>query len=140
MRLVLLDAGPAIAWLDANDPHHSVVREKMGDLAGRLVTTGAVITEVMFFIQEAREGASRLADWLRKMRVDIVDCFGLEALQSAARLMERYADVPMDYADATLVACADELNCGEILTLDIRGFRTYRYRRSNRFDLLLQDG
>ena len=77
MRLVLLDAGPAIAWLDANDPHHSVVREKMGDLAGRLVTTGAVITEVMFFIQEAREGASRLADWLRKMRVDIVDCFGL---------------------------------------------------------------
>ena len=140
MRLVLLDAGPAIAWLDANDPHHSVVREKMGDVAGRLVTTGAVITEVMFFIQEAREGASRLADWLRKMRVDIVDCFGLEALQSAARLMERYADVPMDYADATLVACADELNCGEILTLDIRGFRTYRYRRSKRFDLLLQDG
>ena len=54
--------------------------------------------------------------------------------------MERYADVPMDYADATLVACADELNCGEILTLDIRGFRTYCYRRSKRFDLLLQDG
>lgn len=140
MRLVLLDAGPAIAWLDANDPHHSAVREKMGGLAGRLITTGPVITEVMFFIQEAREGASRLTDWLRKMRVDIVDCFGLEALQSAARLMEGYADVPMDYADATLVACADELNCGDILTLDVRGFRTYRYQRNKRFKLLLQDG
>jgi predicted nucleic acid-binding protein len=140
MKLILLDAGPTIAWLDANDPYHSAVREKMGELTGRLVTTGAVITEVMFFLQEAREGALRLTDWLRRMRVDIVNCFDPESLQSAALLMERYADAPMDYADATLVACADELNCGDILTLDIRGFRTYRYQRNKRFKLLLQDG
>ena len=139
MKLILLDAGPTIAWLDANDPYHSAVREKMGELTGRLVTTGAVITEVMFFLQEAREGALRLTDWLRRMRVDIVNCFDPESLQSAALLMERYADAPMDYADATLVACADELNCGDILTLDIRGFRTYRYQRNKRFKLLLQD-
>jgi predicted nucleic acid-binding protein len=140
MKLILLDAGPTIAWLDANDPYHSAVREKMGELTGRLVTTGAVITEVMFFLQEAREGALRLTDWLRRMRVDIVNCFDPESLQSAALLMDRYADAPMDYADATLVACADELNCGDILTLDIRGFRTYRYQRNKRFKLLLQDG
>lgn len=140
MRLVLLDAGPAIAWLDANDPQHPMVREKMGNLVGKLITTGAVVTEVMFYIQEAREGASRLTHWLRKMRVDIVDCFTGDELQAAARHMERYADVPMDYADATLVACADKLNCGEIVTLDLRGFRTYRYRRNKRFHLLLQDG
>jgi len=140
MRLVLLDAGPAIAWLDANDPHHSAVREKMGDLAGRLITTGAVITEAMFFVQEARAGASRLTDWLRRMRVDVVDCFDVGSLQSAALLMERYADAPMDYADATLVVCADELNCGDVLTLDVRGFRTYRYQRNRSFNLLLQDG
>ena len=73
MKLILLDAGPTIAWLDANDPYHSAVREKMGELTGRLVTTGAVITEVMFFLQEAREGALRLTDWLREMRVDIID-------------------------------------------------------------------
>jgi predicted nucleic acid-binding protein len=140
MKLILLDAGPTIAWLDANDPYHSAVREKMGELTGRLVTTGPVITEVMFFLQEAREGALRLTDWLREMRVDIINCFDPESLQSAALLMERYADAPMDYADATLVACADELNCGDILTLDIRGFRTYRYQRNKRFKLLLQDG
>lgn len=140
MKLILLDAGLTIAWLDANDPYHSAVREKMGELTGKLVTTGAVITKVIFFIQEAREGASRLTDWLRRMRVDIVNCFDPESLQSAALLMERYADAPMDYADATLVACADELNCGDILTLDIRGFRTYRYERNKRSKLLLQDG
>jgi len=139
MKQILLDAGPIIAWLDGNDGYHYAVRDKMGALAGRLVTTGAVVTEVMFFLQEAREGALRLTDWLRKMRVEIIDCFDPESLQSAARLMERYADAPMDYADATLVACADELNCGDILTLDIRGFRTYRYRKTKKFKLLLQD-
>lgn len=139
MKLVLLDADPMIAWLDANNSHHSAVRERMGELTGRLVTTGAVITEVMFFLQEAREGALRLTDWLRKMRVDIIDCFSPDELQSAALLMERYADTPMDFADATLVTAASQLDCGDILTLDIRGFRTYRYHRNKRFKLLLQD-
>jgi predicted nucleic acid-binding protein len=139
MKQALLDAGPIVAWLDANDGHHSAVRDKMGALAGKLVTTGAVVTEAMLFLQEAREGASRLTDWLRKMRVEIVNCFDQESLQSAALLMERYADAPMDYADATLVACADALNCGDILTLDVRGFRTYRYRKNKGFKLLLQD-
>lgn len=140
MNLALLDAGPIISWLDANDGHHSAVREKMGALTGRLVTTGAVVTEAMFFVQEAREGTLRLTDWLHKMRIDIVNCFDSRSLHAAALLMERYADAPMDYADATLVACADELNCGDILTLDVRGFRTYRYQRNKRFKLLLQDG
>ena len=139
MKQALLDAGPIVAWLDANDDHHSAVRDKMGALAGKLVTTGAVVTEAMLFLQEAREGASRLTDWLCKMRVEIVNCFDPGSLQSAAQLMERYADAPMDYADATLVACADELNCGDILTLDVRGFRTYRYRKTKWFKLLLQD-
>ncbi len=139
MKLVLLDAGPIIAWLDANDEHHSAVCGKMGILTGRLVTTGAVVTEAMLFLQDAREGALRLTDWLRRMRVEIIDCFTPGKLKAAAELMARYADVPMDFADATLVQAAGELSCGEILTLDVRGFRTYRYAQSKCFRLLLQD-
>lgn len=139
MKLFLLDAGPIVAWLDAKDGHHSAVCGKMGILTGRLVTTGAVVTEAMFFLQDAREGALRLTDWLRKMRVEIVDCFSPGKLKAAADLMARYADVPMDFADATLVQTAGELSCGEILTLDVRGFRTYRYAQSKCFRLLLQD-
>lgn len=94
----------------------------------------------MFFVQHLANGPARLTEWLRAIRAEIVNCFDPESLRSAALLMERYAGAPMDYADATLVACADELNCGDILTLDIRGFRTYRYRRNKSFTLLLQDG
>ena len=40
--------------------------------------------------------------------------------------MNRYRDVPMDYADATLVVVADALKLGTVLTTDRRGFRAYR--------------
>jgi predicted nucleic acid-binding protein len=46
-----------------------------------------------------------------------------------------YANVPMDFADATLVALAEEFGVGHIFTLDGRGFSTYRWRRTRRFTL-----
>lgn len=54
--------------------------------------------------------------------------------------MHRYADTPMDFADATLVVLAGELETKQVLTLDERGFRTYRYGRNAAFHLVLQDG
>ena len=53
--------------------------------------------------------------------------------------MARYPNVFMDFADATLVVLAENLNTPNILTLDQRGFRTFRYRRNKLFRLLLQD-
>jgi len=139
VKSVLLDTGPIVASLDADDPQHGMVCHEFSSLTGLVVTTGAVVTEAMFFVQNLANGPARLIEWLRGIRAEVVNCFEPERLQPAAYLMARYADAPMDYADATLVACADELNCGDILTLDIRGFRTYRYRKTKRFKLLLQD-
>jgi predicted nucleic acid-binding protein len=47
--------------------------------------------------------------------------------------MERYADAPMDHADATLVAAAEALDTATAFTLDRRGFTTYRLPRGKRF-------
>ena len=52
-----------------------------------------------------------------------------KALREAATLMAKYANVPMDYADATLVLLAEYLGVKDILTLDRRGFSTYRMKR-----------
>ncbi len=46
-------------------------------------------------------------------------------------------DIPMDYADATLVLLADGLEVWEILTLDRRGFSTYRTKGRRAFRLVL---
>ena len=50
--------------------------------------------------------------------------------------MSEYSDLPVDFADACRIHLADELNTGEILTLD-RDFAHYHWRKTRRFDLLI---
>jgi uncharacterized protein len=53
----------------------------------------------------------------------------------AGSLMRKYRDVPMDYADATLVALAEELDTSNVFTLDLGGFRTYRWKTRRAFKI-----
>ena len=55
----------------------------------------------------------------------------------AANLKATYADTPMDFADATLVQLADAVGVIDILTLDRRGFSTYRTAKGKAFRLVL---
>jgi predicted nucleic acid-binding protein len=58
-------------------------------------------------------------------------------LPAAADLMEKYSNLPMDFADATLTLLAEQAELLEILTLDRRGFTVYRTRDSKPFHLVL---
>jgi predicted nucleic acid-binding protein len=50
--------------------------------------------------------------------------------------MARYASLPMDYADAALVAVADALGISTVFTLDRKGFATYRGAGGKRFSVV----
>ena len=50
--------------------------------------------------------------------------------------MEKYHDLPMDFADATLVALAEESEADHVFTLDRKGFSTYRLRGKKTFRLV----
>lgn len=138
MKPCLLDTGPIVAMLDKSDSWHEWVVPRIGALRGRLVTTGAVVTEAMFFMQDIKDGTARLLELLANPRIDIRDGFQPAQLRAAAALMANYSDTPMDFADATLVVLADELETDRVATLDERGFRTYRRRRNRPFTLVLQ--
>ena len=60
-----------------------------------------------------------------------MDFSGAEDLADAARRMEKYADLPMDYPDATLVLLAERLEVFDVLTLDRRGFKVYRSTKAS---------
>ena len=141
MTPVLLDTGPVVALLDAADSQHTFVRAAFAQLpAGRpLVTTAAVITEIMFHLQECVGGPARAVAFIEDAGVRVEQTFNLPHLHAAAALMEKYGYVPMDFADATLVLLAAHYQTGDIATLDARGFRTYRFLRNRAFRLLLQD-
>jgi len=125
----LLDTGPLVAYLDAKDPAHAEVAACLGGFSGQLSTTSAVITEAMYFVSVSASGPGLLADFVTASNMQVYDFAQPKALREAATLMAKYANVPMDYADATLVLLAEYLGLEDILTLDRRGFSTYRMKR-----------
>ena len=138
MTSCLLDTGPLVALLDRSEPDHDRVQRFMAHLRGaRLVTTGAVITEAFYFLSDVQDGPASVASFLDASATEVRDAFGADALAAAVRLMNKYTDIPMDFPDATLVWIADTSGTDTILTLDRRGFSSFRFGKNRRFKLLL---
>lgn len=123
-RDILLDTAPLVAVLDAGDQWHHACADAWVQLADRCITTEAVLTEATHLV--GRAGASALP--LELLLAAGVPVVSLETPghEHAVRLMRRYASLPMDYADATLVVLADALRLTAVFTMDRKGFRAYR--------------
>lgn len=133
-RDVLLDTGPIVATLDARDQWHRDCAGEMERLADRCITTEAVVTEACHMVARGGARGALVIEFLLAAEIPVL---GLElpALREAARLMDRYADVPMDFADASLVVLSHALSIPDAFTIDRRGFRAYRAVRGADFRL-----
>ena len=135
MKPVLIDTGCIVALLDRSERHHQRCVEVVTELSAPLATCEAVIAESCYLLRRMK-GAPKAV--LTNVTTGVFRVpFRLEASADAvARLMRRYADVPMDLAAACLVQMADELDTGHVLTLD-SDFDVYRWRRQRKFRNLL---
>jgi len=134
--MTLVDAGPLIALIDADEPDHDRCRAALDELRLPLVTTWPAFTEAMYLLGRATGWAGQRALWRLVQREDLVVAAPSPAANvRAARLMETYADRPMDLADATLVALAEERGTTRIFTLD-SDFHVYRFKGRRRFEVL----
>lgn len=137
MRAWLLDTGPLVAYLNASEKEHMRVAARLDSFAGRLFTTSAVITESMHFVSGYRQGPTLLAEFVAQSGIQVHDFSSADELTEAARRMAKYADIPMDFADATLVLLAERLGIFDLLTLDRRGFSVFRSSEGRHFSLVL---
>jgi predicted nucleic acid-binding protein len=133
----LLDTGPIVAYLNPFDAAHQECAAVLDAFTGTFVTTGAILTEAMFFASDIDGGPESLAEFVQASGAKVMDCFQPAALVEAARLMRKYADTPMDFADATLVCLADDLRQYSVCTLDRRGFSVFRSASGKAFRLVL---
>ena len=133
MKTCLIDTGPLVAYLDASDPEHERVTSWLDGFSGQLLTTSAVITEAMHFVASSRVGPGLLAEFVDLTRARVHDCAQPAQLRKAVSLMQRYADTPMDFADASLVLLGEKTGVLDIFTLDRRGFSTYRTSKGKAF-------
>ena len=92
-------------------------------------TDEMVIAEAMHFVAADFRGPALLAEFITASRAVVHDLSQPAELRAAAALMAKYADTPMDYADATLLLLAERLGVPDIVTLDRRGFSIYRTRK-----------
>ena len=137
MNLWLLDTGPLVAYLDSSEADHDRTGEIIDGFTGTLVTTAAVVTETMHFVRRARNGAVAVSEFVSRSGMQVHAMCEPVEIHAASELMLRYADTPMDFADATLVLLAERLAVADILTLDRRGFNTYRLTDGSPFNLVL---
>lgn len=132
--MILADAGPLVALIDRGEPEHVRCRKALTRLQGPLLTTWPAFTEAMYLLGDAAGWTAQEALWRMLNRGDLV----IETprhLPHIATLMAKYQNVPMDLADASLVALAEDRGLSVIFTLD-QDFRIYRLPRGKAFTII----
>jgi hypothetical protein len=132
---LVIDTGPIVALLDRSERNHAACVEVMRNWRGTLATSEAVLTEATHLLAEVHDGQQRCLELFTRGGIVLVPPT-LKSLARSAELMRKYRDVPMDYADATLVSLCEELNVARVFTLDRRGFGVYRASGRKTFDVL----
>lgn len=134
MRKMLLDSGVFVALIDKSERNHERCVIFLREFKGRLFTTEAVITESIYLLGPSIKAQLACIDFILKGGATLIPQ-SAESLSRASTLMAKYEDIPMDFADATLVSLAEELDVADIFTLDRRGFGTYRMRSKAAFKI-----
>ena len=121
---LLVDSGPLIALFDAGDKWHDRIVKYLRTYHGRLLTTWPVLTEVSHLLDFHLQVQLDFLRWVERGGIEI---YPLEQhhLESIIRMMDKYTDIPMDLADATLMYVAHREHLDTILSID-SDFDVYR--------------
>lgn len=130
----LLDTGPWVALIDRSESAHTRCREWFETFSGHLYSTEPVLTEVLYLLNFSLKAQQAALEFVLRDIVNLVPP-DIQTLKAAGSLMEKYSDLPMDYADATLVCLAAEADIGNIVTLDQRDFSIYRLPDNQSFNI-----
>ena len=135
--MIVCDAGPLVAVLNAEDKHHAACRELLEQASGPLVLPAPVLTEVCY-LTATRIGAQAEAAFLDAVIAGelALESSTAEDLRRMAELVRTYADFPLGAADASVVAVAERFGVARIATLDHRHFRAARPNHCDAFELL----
>jgi uncharacterized protein len=123
-RSVVVDAGPIIAWLIADDVHHAWTSEQLARLRPPLLTCEPALGEAAFIVRRLGGNASAVPALVEKGVVRVAFSVQEHAAYLAA-LMRRYAELPMSLADACLVRMMELVDESVLMTFD-SDFRIYR--------------
>src|SRR3989338_3943048 len=132
---LLLDTGALVSVLDRSQVHHEKCVRFFDGWDAPVVSTEAVLTEATHLLGRVRNGRKACVEFFLDGGAVLVPAT-VPSLRRVRELLEEYADLPMDYADATLVVLGEEIGTDLVFTTDRRGFRVYRIRGRKRFRIV----
>lgn len=128
---VLVDTGPLVALMNRRDRHHQRFVEYLKFFQGQLVTTWPVLTEVTHHVPVDK--AVEIIALVRDGALEVIDLGN--AGERVHDLMKKYADRPMDLADASLVWAAEHTGIEQVMTID-SDFAVFRLANGHRLQVL----
>jgi len=134
--MILIDTGIIVSSLNVRDEDHPLAVKTLKTIRTTLVATWPCLTEAMYLLDTK---AGRVAQEALRMQIE-AGFFSLPEptladAKRACALMRKYADTPMDFADASLVVAAEALSITRILTLDSH-FYAYRINGTIPFEVI----
>lgn len=133
--MILVDAGPLIALIHKDDAHHARCVATLQSITEPLGTVWPALTEAMYLLSFSWKAQDALWEMMERGVVELLTLDGRD-MSRARDSMKKYKDLPMDLADAALVAVAEREKIRRIFTLDRRDFEIYRPAKLGRFIIL----
>jgi predicted nucleic acid-binding protein len=133
--VILVDAGPLIALVDASDEHHARCVSALKDVAEPMGTVWPAVTEALYVLLDLPRGQEAVLEMLRRGAVQLLPLGG-EDVARLQQLMAKYRGLPMGLADAALVRIAERDGLDRVFTLDRRDFEVYRIGGRRRFEII----
>ena len=123
--MILVDAGPLVALIDAGDQHHRRCVSALRALREPLATVWPALTEAMYLLADLPRGQEALWETIERGALELLPLTAAD-VPRIRELMRKHANRPMDLADAALLCVAERVGVRKFFTIDRRDFSVYR--------------
>ena len=134
---ILIDSSGLIAFMDRRSDANLAVAAVIDAPANEILIPAATIPEASYVIG-SRLGHAALRLFIRDLTATAppIENLIFADYVRITEVMDTYADLRLDFVDASILALAERLNIRHILTLDRRDFSVLRPRHCEYLELL----
>jgi uncharacterized protein len=139
--VIICDTSGLVAAYSGNDPRQRQITDLLGDDPGPLILSPFVLAELDYLMAK-RAGVRAELNVLSDVASGVYTLAEFDRFDAgqAATLVERYRQMDIGIADASLIVLAAKYQTTRLLTLDERHFRAIRPLHAAAFTLLPADG
>lgn len=136
-RKAIPDTGFFYATIDKKHRNHLRVIQALPTVSEQILLPVPVLVEVSYLLA-SRLGHSLMRRCIRQLAESPLELLSImpSDMLRIHELLEQYADLKLDFVDATIVTLAERLDIQKILTVDVRDFRTIRPKHCTYFDIV----